>query len=280
MSRMLIRWRDRDTAVDERSFEALVRGGFIPEDAWIISPTYTRAHAVQARDLEVYHLWRPEPEPPPSHPPSILGEIYLERRLTLSVVLLAANLVVAFVLLITWRGEYTYALRDWAVQQKLATRGIFDLPHLLPTNYVHASPGHLFGNLLYLFGFGAVVEYAFGWWRALLVYAVSGWAGSALSLVLLDSRALSVGASGAIFGLIGASFVYLVRNHRSFQERLRWRARRIYIPLVLAVTAYSLTGGNLLAHGGGLVMGAIVAAALGGRTRRESAGPSALPAHR
>lgn len=282
MARMSIRWRERDAVIDERAFEPLVRAGLVPEDAWIISPTYTRSHAIQAADLEVYHLWRPDDAPEPRETPSVLGEIYLHRRISVAIVLLAANLAVACVLLALWRGaSYPYALREWAVEMKLDTRGTFDLLHLLPPTFVHASPQHLFGNMLYLFAFGAVVEYGLGWWRMLVVYLAAGWGGSALSLALLDSPALSVGASGAIFGLIGATAVYLLRHHRTFPDRLRWRARRIFIPLVLAVIAYSLAGGNLFAHGGGLIVGALVALLLDATRARGSAEiPPASPGDR
>jgi membrane associated rhomboid family serine protease len=262
MSRMSIRWHGRDALIDESEFEALVRAGLVPDDAWIISPTYTKSHAIQAGDLEVFHLWRPEPTPPPVERPSVLGEIYLRRPVSVATLLLAANLVVSFVLLIAWRGAYPYALAQWALELKLETRGYLDVLHLLMPTFVHATPGHLFGNMLYLFAFGAIVEYAFGAWRTLAIYFTAGLGGSMLSYALLDSPRMSVGASGAIFGLIGATFVYLVRHHRTFGDRLRWRARRIFIPMVLAVIAYSIAGGNLWAHGGGLIVGAIVAAVL------------------
>lgn len=266
---MSIRWHGRDAVIDESDFEALVRAGLVPEDAWIISPTYTRAHAIQAGELEVYHLWRPESSPPPAETPSVLGEIYLRRRFSVALLLLAANLAVAMALLLAWGRAYPYALAEWARDLKLRTDGPFDVVHLLMPTFVHASPGHLFGNMLYLFGFGAVVEYAFGSWRTLIIYVMAGLGGSMLSYALLDSPASSVGASGAIFGLIGASFVYLVRHHRTFGERLRWRARRIFIPMVLAVIAYSLAGGgNLWAHAGGLVTGALVAGLLDVTARR------------
>jgi rhomboid protease GluP len=95
-----------------------------------------------------------------------------------------------------------------------------------------------------------------------VVYLGAGLTGSIASYLLLQHPAVSVGASGAIFGLIGATAAYLIRHQRDFHARLRWRARRVYIPLTLAVTLYSLTSGNFFAHGGGFVGGAILAALL------------------
>jgi membrane associated rhomboid family serine protease len=113
--------------------------------------------------------------------------------------------------------------------------------------------------MLYLFIFGAVVEYCLGWKRTLVLYLVSGYAGALASYLLLDSPRMSVGASGAIFGLIGATAAILIRHLRDFRFALRWRARRVFIPLVLAVAVHSLSSGNLWAHAGGLVAGAVMA---------------------
>lgn len=263
--RMQIRWQDRDAVVEESSFEPLVRAGLVPEDAWIVSPTYTRGHAVQARDLEVYHLWRPEPpEEPPG--PSLLSAIYLDRAWSVTTVLILVNLVVAAVLAIRWGQAYPYELSAWAAGLYVDVRSLLDAPRLIAPNFVHAGPSHLFGNLLFLFAFGAVVEFTYGMWRMALVYVASGYAGSVLSYLLLHSDRVSVGASGAIFGLMGATLVLLLRHHRSLPDRPRWRARRIYIPLVASVVVYALTSGNLWGHLGGLVGGLVTGALLCPRT--------------
>jgi membrane associated rhomboid family serine protease len=262
MTAMRIRFRGREAMVDERAFESLVRAGLVPEDAWIISPTWTRGHAVQARDLEVFHLWRPELEAETTTPTrrvSILSDIFITRRFSLTSILILANLIVAGVLAIQWGQGYQYALRDWTLQLKGQVGGWWDALHMMPTVFVHANAGHLFGNMLYLFGFGAVVEYCLGWRRTLVLYLLSGYAGSVASYLLLDSPRMSVGASGAIFGLIGATAVILIRHLRDFRFALRWRTRRIFIPLVLAIAVHSLSSGNLWAHAGGLVAGALLA---------------------
>jgi membrane associated rhomboid family serine protease len=258
--RLAIRWRGRDAMVPEADFERLVRAGLVPEDAWIISQTYTQGHAVQARDLEVYHLWRPEADDRPSQPAPFFLTAILRQPLSVTLALAAANLLVALVLLIRWGGEgYPYALADWATRAKLGARGWWDVRALGPTVFIHASPSHLFGNLLYLVAFGSFIEYGLGPWRAAVVFALAGYAGAVASFVILDMSRLAVGASGAIFGLIGATFTYLVRHEHEFHRRLRWRSRRVYVPMVIAVAAYSLASGNFLAHGAGLVAGLALA---------------------
>ena len=77
---------------------------------------------------------------------------------------------------------------------------------LLTAAFLHASIVHLGFNMLLLWWIGAPLEEAMGRARFLLLYVVSGLAGSAGAL-LLSPDAITVGASGAVFGLLGAAFV-------------------------------------------------------------------------
>lgn len=71
--------------------------------------------------------------------------------------------------------------------------------------FLHGSLFHLLGNMLPLWVFGRRVEDACGPWRFLAFYLLAGtWAHILFVLVLPDSRIPGVGASGAIFGLMGA----------------------------------------------------------------------------
>ncbi|TPW14576.1 MAG: hypothetical protein FD129_1054, partial [bacterium] len=69
---------------------------------------------------------------------------------------------------------------------------------------------------------------------------------------------LSVGASGAIFGLAGVLTGFLVRHARSFNERQRWKARRVYAPLILVLVPPALFHADWRAHLGGYVAGVIL----------------------
>ncbi|MGH3132043.1 MAG: rhomboid family intramembrane serine protease, partial [Gaiellaceae bacterium] len=77
---------------------------------------------------------------------------------------------------------------------------------LLSSAFLHGSIIHLGMNMLALWWFGAAVEAALGRGRFLLLYFVSGLSGSAGAL-LLSPDAVTVGASGAIFGILGAALV-------------------------------------------------------------------------
>jgi membrane associated rhomboid family serine protease len=82
-----------------------------------------------------------------------------------------------------------------------------DWYRLVSAMFLHASLLHLLFNMFALWWLGSVVERALGTTRFLLVYFVSGLAGSAGALVLSPPTAVTVGASGAIFGIMGALLI-------------------------------------------------------------------------
>jgi membrane associated rhomboid family serine protease len=142
---------------------------------------------------------------------------------------------------------------------------------LLTAAFLHANLIHLAMNMLFLWWIGAPVEAALGRWRYLLVYIVSGLAGSAGAL-LLDPDAVTVGASGALFGILGAAFV--LERQRSYV--LGGGALTIIV-LNLAFT-FTISGISIGGHLGGLVGGALCALALSrfGRTHAIYGRPGLL----
>lgn len=132
---------------------------------------------------------------------------------------------------------------------------------LFTSMFLHYGPIHLGFNMLALWWFGAAVEQVLGRGRYLLLYVVSGLAGSAGALI--DSpEAATVGASGALFGILGAALV--LERQRTFV--LGGGALGI-IALNLVFT-FALPGIAIGGHLGGLTGGALGMLALSrfGRT--------------
>ena len=133
-----------------------------------------------------------------------------------------------------------------------------DYWRLLTAPWLHGSVDHLLGNGIALYILGMVCESAFGRAQLLVLYVLSGLAGSLLSVVM--SPGPSVGASGAIFGLQGAAIV-LFRMHR---DRLLVRDRRVGLVLIIWAL-YTIVGGFMEplidngAHIGGALGGALIA---------------------
>ncbi len=133
---------------------------------------------------------------------------------------------------------------------------------LITAAFLHASLIHLAMNMLILWIVGAAVEQAIGRGRFLALYVVSGLAGSAGAL-LLSPNAITVGASGAIFGILGAALVLEAqRNYVLGGQAFGLIAFNLII--TFAFSSYISVGG----HVGGLVGGGLSMLALSrfGRT--------------
>ncbi len=125
---------------------------------------------------------------------------------------------------------------------------------LLTACFLHIGLVHLLVNSYALWGIGQMLERRLGGGRFLALYLLSGVMGTALSFA--GSRSLSAGASGAIFGLLGATIVYFATYRRqlgalggSYLVRLLGMAS-----LNLAI-GFILPGIDYLGHIGGLLAG-------------------------
>lgn len=126
---------------------------------------------------------------------------------------------------------------------------------LFTAMFLHYGPFHLGLNMLALWWFGSAVELVLGRGRYLLLYIVSGLAGSAGALLLTPNSA-TVGASGAIFGILGAALV--LERQRTYV--LGGGAFGI-IAINLVIT-FALPGISIGGHLGGLAGGALGTLAL------------------
>jgi membrane associated rhomboid family serine protease len=128
---------------------------------------------------------------------------------------------------------------------------------LLTAAFLHYGPIHLGMNMLALWWLGAPVEMALGHWRFLLLYLVSGLAGSAGSL-LVSPHSITVGASGAIFGMLGAGLVL------EYEATGRLGGNYLTLIIVNLAFTFAVPGISIGGHLGGLVGGALGALALTG----------------
>src|SRR6185295_14433421 len=85
---------------------------------------------------------------------------------------------------------------------------------------LHGSLPHIAFNMYALLSFGTGLERHFGHGRFLLLYLLGAFAGNVASF-LFTSGSYSVGASTAIFGLLGAEAVFLIQNRKMFAGRFR-----------------------------------------------------------
>ena len=121
--------------------------------------------------------------------------------------------------------------------------------------FVHVDITHLALNMLFLFIFGLRAEELFTGEEYFFVYMLSGLAGSVLTLLFMPLNTLSAGASGAIFGMYGASIIYM---RKTFGQSIVGALMYAFLLLMLSTGA----GVNVVAHFGGLAAGLIIGYAL------------------
>jgi len=140
-----------------------------------------------------------------------------------------------------------------------------DWYRLVTSMFLHASILHLAFNMVALYWLGSIVEQTIGTMRFLLVYFASGLAGSAGALLLTEPFVPTVGASGAIFGIMGALLVLEYRATGSFAGPA---LGLIAVSLAMTFITPNISIGG---HLGGLIGGAI-AALLMDRVARDRVG--------
>ncbi|WP_245750395.1 rhomboid family intramembrane serine protease [Nocardioides terrae] len=126
---------------------------------------------------------------------------------------------------------------------------------LLTSTFTHVAFLHLFFNCFSLYVLGPQLEHAFGRARFIALYLLSGLAGSALVYWTSDGPGDTLGASGAIFGLMAAVLVIVLRTRMQAQGLLLW---------VGLSFAYSFIVPNISwqGHLGGFIGGLLVSAAI------------------
>jgi rhomboid protease GluP len=143
---------------------------------------------------------------------------------------------------------------------------------LLASVFLHADLLHIALNMLALFGLGRLCEAVFGRTRFLALFLLTGLAGALLSFLgrapFIDNAevaSISVGASGAIFGLMGAGVVYGKRFGRQLPPPLRQVFWRGLMPWIVLNVFIGITVPRIdnLGHFGGLFSGALLALVLG-----------------
>ena len=140
--------------------------------------------------------------------------------------------------------------------------GFFNPISWITSNYLHADPFHLVGNMVLLWAFGIIVEGKIGWWRFLLLYNAIGFFQCGLEQVLTMgfSEGASLGATAIVYGLATISLVWAPMNEMqcvliymicffirvlSFEcTVLMFAGVAIFIELALAVLQISIAAGG------------------------------------
>jgi len=136
-----------------------------------------------------------------------------------------------------------------------------ELYRLISSIFLHGSLLHLLCNMYSLYVIGPQLESFFGKIKYTIIFIGTGIIGNLLSMAFLQDTYVSVGASGAIFGLLGA-LLYFGYHYRVYLSGV---IKSQIIPLIILNLIIGFVGTNInnLAHIGGLIGGVLLSMAVG-----------------
>ena len=171
-------------------------------------------------------------------------------------VLLILNVLIFLAAEFTGGSQEFSPIMEWGTAYTPAIVGDLQWYRLFTSMFLHFGIRHLVNNMLVLFVLGGRLERTVGRIRFLLIYLLGGLMGNIVSLLLdlkTGSYAISAGASGAVFAVMGGLIYVLIR--------LKGRVEDLSIKQIFIMAAFSLyfgfasSGVDNAAHVGGLLGG-------------------------
>lgn len=191
-----------------------------------------------------------------------MGELisFIKSRQPVNLIIVCINIAVFMILSLTGNPEDVEFMLEHGAEFAPYVIERQEYYRLVTCMFLHFGLEHLFYNMLVLIFLGDTLEKTAGKARYLLIYLGGGIAGNLLS-VFLDVKkgeyAVSAGASGAVFAVIGA-LIYLVICNKGQLEELS--GRRLILMAVLSVLQGMTSAGiDNEAHVGGLIAGFLLA---------------------
>ena len=185
-----------------------------------------------------------------------IEEIFKPKKNIITISLVAINVIIYLAMILF--NQYDNTINSFAVYGPFIFK-YNEYYRLITGAFLHANFVHLILNCYSLYVIGSQIENFMGKWKYLIIYFVSAITGSMLSALLSDGA--SIGASGAIFGLMG-SLLYFGYHYRVYLGNV---LKSQIIPLILLnlLIGFITPGIDNFAHIGGLIGGALATVAVG-----------------
>ena len=191
-------------------------------------------------------------------------EIFAIRKPYVTYALLAINILL-FIIMVFVSGDGVYGFQTETLVKfggnvkSLVLNG--EYWRLIASAFLHDGFLHLICNMYALYVLGIQLENFFGKTRFAIIYLFSAITGNLLSLVFADPNVVSIGASGAIFGLFG-SLLYFGYYYRVYLGTV---LRTQIVPVILINLLFGIVtpGIDNAAHIGGLIGGVFISMGIG-----------------
>ena len=185
-------------------------------------------------------------------------DVFKPKVPTITRILVIINVLIYLSLIATGNSAYNKALIEFGMYAPAIRAG--EVYRLITCAFLHAHIFHLLFNCYSLYVIGSQLEGFLGKAKYLIVYLGSALAGAMMSMIF-SGNTISIGASGAIFGLLG-SLLYFGYHYRVYLGNVM---RSQILPLIIVNLAIGFiwVGIDNFAHIGGLIGGGLITAALG-----------------
>ena len=188
-----------------------------------------------------------------------LSDFFLRNRTPVTLVIILINIIVFAAMSLLGSTADSYFMLAHGALSLDRIQVNYEYYRLLTAIFLHFGMEHLLANMLALWVFGERVEKAVGKVRFVILYLLSGIMGNAVSLLITfisGSTVVSAGASGAVFGVIGALFAIVIMNRGKFGDLTGGRA--VFLLIYSVFSGFSVEGIDNAAHIGGLVTGLLL----------------------
>ena len=188
--------------------------------------------------------------------PDILQFLKGRKEVPVNTMIILINIVVFFLTELTGSSLDGKHLVQWGAAYTPLIQEGHEYYRFFTCMFLHAGLLHLASNSIYLYYFGVRAERLLGTGKFLVLYLVSGLCGGVFSVLFSGNAGVSIGASGAIYGLLGA--MLLLTKKRG----ARYTGMNYSTMLLLAATAIGFgflqEGVDNFAHIGGFLGGIAV----------------------
>ena len=187
-----------------------------------------------------------------------LAKIFSPKKPVITYALIVLNIMVYLFMLLydTVDQTYFYALAN--DYEGIQNGQIY---RLITSMFLHSDIIHIACNMYALYILGPVVERYYGKTKFLIIYMLSGILGSIFSAAFMSADTISIGASGAIFGLL-VSIAYFTYYYRATLQGLL-RSQILPVILLNLALGFMRPGIDVSGHIGGLIGGILVSMAIG-----------------